>query len=151
MKVGSDGEVTLTLDLFTARHPDEQKVCIISIPKRYVAANDITSAQIVTDCKSAVTTHVPWARSVQVDVVRRPPRNAFARRDSALSRVQQIVAVSSCKGGVGKSTVAVNLALSMAASGLRVGLLDADVYGPRYYECTALHCGHWYDLSVCSV
>ncbi|HBO16051.1 MAG TPA: iron-sulfur cluster carrier protein ApbC [Porticoccaceae bacterium] len=47
-----------------------------------------------------------------------------------ISQVQYIVAVASGKGGVGKSTVAVNLALSMLAQGLRVGLLDADIYGP---------------------
>lgn len=44
--------------------------------------------------------------------------------------VKQIVAVASGKGGVGKSTVTVNLALAMAARGKRVGLLDADIYGP---------------------
>jgi len=48
-----------------------------------------------------------------------------------LPGVKRIVAVSSGKGGVGKSTVAVNLSAALAASGLRVGLLDADIYGPN--------------------
>jgi Mrp family chromosome partitioning ATPase len=47
-----------------------------------------------------------------------------------LRRVKHVVAVASCKGGVGKSTVAVNLALGLARRGLRVAMLDADVYGP---------------------
>ena len=47
-----------------------------------------------------------------------------------MSQVPSIIAVASGKGGVGKSTVAANLALALAADGARVGLLDADIYGP---------------------
>jgi ATP-binding protein involved in chromosome partitioning len=50
--------------------------------------------------------------------------------ESILSQVQHVIAVASGKGGVGKSTVSVNLALALAATGAKVGLMDADVYGP---------------------
>jgi ATP-binding protein involved in chromosome partitioning len=56
-----------------------------------------------------------------------------------LPGVRHVVAVSSGKGGVGKSTTAVNLALAGAAEGLRVGLMDADVYGPSVPKLLGLH------------
>jgi ATP-binding protein involved in chromosome partitioning len=66
-----------------------------------------------------------------------PPKPASARAPEAAPRekpavahVKHIIAVASGKGGVGKSTTAVNLALGLAAEGLSVGILDADIYGP---------------------
>jgi ATP-binding protein involved in chromosome partitioning len=72
---------------------------------------------------------VPGATDVRVNMtaeVRRPQ----APDTAALKGVRNIIAVGSGKGGVGKSTVAANLAASLARSGARVGLLDADIYGP---------------------
>ncbi len=58
------------------------------------------------------------------------PAHRHAPQKPLVPEVRSIVAVASGKGGVGKSTVAVNLALALAANGLQVGLLDADIYGP---------------------
>jgi ATP-binding protein involved in chromosome partitioning len=70
----------------------------------------------------------PWRLELQLaaDI----PTHAVQRPLKPLAGIRNIVAVGSAKGGVGKSTVAVNLAAAWAAMGARVGLLDADIYGP---------------------
>lgn len=85
--------------------------------------------KIQSDARQAVMT-VPGVRTVDIKMDANVPTDGRPRGILKLP-VRNVLAVASGKGGVGKSTVAVNVAVALAQSGARVGLLDADIYGPN--------------------
>jgi ATP-binding protein involved in chromosome partitioning len=88
--------------------------------------------QIESDLRAALVP-VPGVQDVRIDwswQVNQPPPSRGGNRGVLAPGARNVVLVGSGKGGVGKSTVAVNLAVALSQAGARVGLLDADIYGP---------------------
>jgi ATP-binding protein involved in chromosome partitioning len=80
-------------------------------------------------CYEAVNA-IPGVTSVEVNMTAQVPKSPGSKKTELLKDVRHVVAVASGKGGVGKSTATANLAVALAQTGAKVGILDADIYGP---------------------
>src|SRR6187402_1735554 len=115
----SDGRVAFTIELTTPACPVKDQL-------RDQAAEVVRGLPGVNRVDVQLTAKV---RSASAPATGRPP----------LPGVKNVLAVGAGKGGVGKTTVAVNLALALAKCGSRVGLLDGDIYGPNVPMMLGLH------------
>ncbi|MBO6784029.1 MAG: Mrp/NBP35 family ATP-binding protein [Alphaproteobacteria bacterium] len=98
-------------------------------PLRRAAEREVRELDGVSSVSAVLTAHNTAPQAAQ-DPQKSAPRGQAAPAANLLPGVGAIVAVASGKGGVGKSTTAVNLAIALSQLGQRVGILDADVYGP---------------------
>lgn len=99
----------------------------ITLPYPARSLEENLRQQLLAALAQANTAQLP---AVQIQFASRVLARAVPSRAALLPGVKNMVAIMSAKGGVGKSTTATNLALALAAEGARVGLLDADIYGP---------------------
>jgi ATP-binding protein involved in chromosome partitioning len=143
----NDGQLTpqLILDaLRTVQDPDLHKdlVSLGMIQDLKIDGSKVSFSLVLTtpacpmkakmeqECREAVSA-IPGVEEIEIHVTANTAAHHGRPEKIRIPGVKNIIAVSSGKGGVGKSTVAVNLALALKASGASVGLMDADAYGPN--------------------
>jgi ATP-binding protein involved in chromosome partitioning len=121
------GKVRLTLVLDAGDDPALAKI----VRQTLENVEGVTDVQVNVTSAAAAPPQKPARRGLPVMDQAPAAQRVPAPTPVTYPNLGRIIAVSSGKGGVGKSTVAVNLAVALAAKGARVGLMDADVYGPN--------------------
>ncbi len=132
----TDGTVRFVLQIDPGRVSEMERLREEAI-YQLEALPDCTSAQVILTSHSdqpATQTQAPASEPSELKPIKAIPTPPGTSGPQRVPGIDKIVAVASGKGGVGKSTVASNLACALAAQGLKVGLLDADVYGPSQPE-----------------
>ena len=111
----------------------------VTVPLAFSKHRDPLAEYLIGSTKAAIIRHAPGTEVEVRTVIRDEAKKKPAGLDLGLEEignVKHIIGIASGKGGVGKSTVAVNLAIALARAGYKVGLADADVYGPSVPKMT---------------